>query len=163
LISSTKLLEKAGKNGSALSDDAGASLITVSVIGSYNKHLRQMKNLIVECKKLNIQVLIPKYAVRKFSRNRFVYLRGESGTPKQLQEKNFRFIEQSSFVLVVNPKGYIGPSTAMEIGFAIAKGIPIFCTDKPKDYVFRFYTEYNKSLNKIKELMLTSGNPVIER
>ena len=102
--------------------------LTVSIIGSYNKHLSNMKKLMIECKKHDLEVLIPKYAVKKFSRHRFVFLKGENGTPKELQEKNFRFIEQSSFVLVANQEGYIGSSTAMEIGYAIAKGIPVFCT-----------------------------------
>ena len=128
--------------------------LTVSIIGSYNKHLSHMKKLMVECKKHDLEVLIPKYAVRKFSRYRFVFLKGENGTPKELQEKNFRFIEHSSFVLVANPEGYIGSSTAMEIGYAIAKGIPVFCIEKPKDYIFRLYTEYGKDLSEIKKLLL---------
>ncbi len=112
-----------------------------------------MRHLIAECKGLGIKVQIPKYAERKFSRHRFVYLKGERGTPRSLQNKNFLAIAGSSFLLVVDPKGYIGPSTAMEIGYAIANEIPIYCTDKPRDYVFRFYTRYGKSLPEIKSMM----------
>ena len=131
---------------------AKASL-SVSICGSYNKHLKEIREAMSECKRFGIEVLIPKYAQRKYSRNRFVYLRGERGSPRQLQEKNFEAITRSSFVLVVNPDGYVGPSTAMEIGFSIAKGIPVFCTETPNDYVFRFYTEYGKPLRKIKSLI----------
>jgi nucleoside 2-deoxyribosyltransferase len=137
----------------AAEPDIASARLTVSIIGSYNKHLAQMRRLSTECRKLGFEVLIPKYAVRKFSKNRFVYLRGENGTPKELQEKNFRFIGHSSFVLVANPRGYIGPSTAMEIGFAIARGIPVFCTDKPRDFVFRLYTMYGKKISEIKTLL----------
>lgn len=112
-----------------------------------------------ECRKLGIRVLIPKYAQRKFSKNRFVYLKGERGTPKQLQDKNFKAIGKSSFVLVVDPDGYIGPSTSMEVGFSIAAGIPIFCTEEPEDYVFRFYTQYGKSLQEIKSILASSVRP----
>ncbi len=42
----------------------------------------------------------------------------------------------------------------MEIGYAIARGIPIFCTDPPEDFVFRLYTEYGKSLPEIKDQIL---------
>jgi|SRR5579862_1441998 len=130
--------------------------VTVAICGSYHRHLKKMHKLIKECKKLGIEVRIPKYAVKKSSTNGFVYLKGEVGTPKQLQEKNFDAIARSTFVLVVNTRGYIGPSTSMEIGFAIAKGIPIFCTDKPEDYVFRLYTEHGKSLPEIKDQLLNS-------
>ena len=112
-----------------------------------------MREVMAECRILGIQVLIPKYAERKYSENGFVHLKGERGTPKQLQEKNFAAITRSSFVLVVDPDGYVGSSTAMEIGFSIAKGIPVFCTDKPKDYIFRFYTRYGKSLAEIKSML----------
>ena len=112
-----------------------------------------MKHLIVECRKLGIEVIIPKYATKKYSKQGFVYLRGEIGTPKELQQKNFAAIARSSFLLIVDPKGYIGPSTSMEIGYAIARGIPIFCTERPKDYVFRLYTDYRKSLREIRDSM----------
>ena len=130
--------------------------ITVSICGSYHRHLKKMHMLMKECEKLGIEVLIPRYAVKKSSTNGFVYLKGEVGTPKQLQEKNFDAIARSTFVLVVNTNGYIGSSTSMEIGFAIAKGIPIFCTDTPEDYVFRLYTGYGKTLPEIKDQLLNS-------
>ncbi len=130
--------------------------LTVSICGSYHRHLRKMDELIKECKKLGIEVLIPKYAVKKSSTNGFVYLKGEVGTPKQLQEKNFDAIARSSFILVVDTHGYIGPSTSMEIGYAIAKGIPIFCTEPPEDFVFKLYTEYSKTLPEIKDQLLNA-------
>lgn len=133
-----------------------ASPLTVSICGSYHRHLKKMDNLIKECKKLGIEVLIPKYAVKKSSINGFVYLKGEVGTPKQLQEKNFDAIARSSFVLIVDTKGYIGPSTSMEIGYAIAKGVPVFCTEPPEDFVFRLYTEYGKTLPEIKDQLLNA-------
>jgi len=115
-----------------------------------------MHQVIKECRKLGIEVHIPRYPVKKSSTNGFVYLKGETGTPKQLQEKNFDAIAKSSFILIVNTKGYIGPSTSMEIGYAIAKGVPIFCTDKPEDYVFQLYCEYGKTLPEIVEILTRS-------
>jgi hypothetical protein len=140
--------------GSTLIHSQKSESLTVSICGSYHRHLKKMDKLIKECKKLGIEVRIPKYAVKKASTNGFVYLKGEVGTPKQLQEKNFDAIGNSSFVLVVNTNGYIGPSTSMEIGYAIAKGIPIFCTEEPEDFVFKLYTDYGKKLEEIKEMLL---------
>ena len=133
-----------------------ATTVSVSICGSYHRHLKKMHKIIQECKSLGIEVHIPRYPVRKSSVNGFVFLKGERGTPKQLQEKNFDAIARSSFVLVVNTNGYIGSSTAMEIGYAIAKDIPIFCTDKPKDYIFQLYTQYGKTLPEIVEILTRS-------
>src|ERR1700730_11089647 len=96
------------------------TILSVSICGSYHRHLKKMHKIILECKKLGIEVHIPRYPVKKSSVNGFVFLKGEKGSPKQLQEKNFDAIARSSFLLVVNTNGYIGSSTAMEIGYAIA-------------------------------------------
>ena len=128
--------------------------ITVAICGSYNKHLKEMAEKVRECRRLGTRVLIPRYASAKRSEYGFVYLRGEHGTPRELQERNFIAIETSTFVLIVNPRGYIGPSTAMEIGYAYAKGVPIYCTDEPVDYTFRFFTIYGKQISEIKAAFL---------
>jgi nucleoside 2-deoxyribosyltransferase len=153
-VAKTEQVSASISTPSLIHPSRNASPITVSICGSYHRHLKKMHKLIKECKELGIEVHIPKHAKRKSSMNGFVYLKGEVGTPKQLQEKNFDAIARSSFVLVVNTRGYIGPSTSMEIGYAIAKGIPIFCTDQPEDFVFRLYTEYGKSLSEIKDQIL---------
>jgi nucleoside 2-deoxyribosyltransferase len=153
-IAKTEQLPASISGGAAIHPAQITSQLTVAICGSYHRHLKKMHKLIKECQQLGIEVLIPKHPVKKSSLNGFVYLKGEVGTPKQLQEKNFDAIARSSFVLIVNTKGYIGPSTSMEIGYAIAKGVPIFCTDPPEDFVFRLYTEYGKTLPEIKNQML---------
>jgi len=155
-IAKAEQLPASISSASMLRASRNTSPLTVSICGSYHRHLKKMHKLIKECKKLGIEVLIPKYPVKKSSTNGFVYLKGEMGTPKQLQEKNFDAIASSSFVLVVDTNGYIGPSTSMEIGYAIAKGIPIFCTEPPEDFVFKLYTEYGKTLPEIKDQLLNA-------
>jgi hypothetical protein len=131
------------------------ALLSVSICGSYHRHLKDMKERIAECRQLGITVLIPKYASRKSENEHgFVVLRGENGSPKELQDKNFRSIAASSFLYVENPGGYIGQSTALEIGYAYARRIPIFCREKPSEYIFTLFTNYGKSLAQIKSLLL---------
>lgn len=132
-------------------------MLSVSICGSYHRHLKEMKERIEECRELGIKVLIPKYATAKSeTESGFVILRGENGSPRELQEKNFRAISASSFVFVENPRGYIGPSTALEIGYAYARRIPIFCREKPKEYIFTLFTTFGKSLKEIKSSILES-------
>jgi nucleoside 2-deoxyribosyltransferase len=128
----------------------------VSICGSYSKHLSEMGRRIKECKKLGIEVLIPKYPTRIGATNGFIILKGEQGTPRELQDKNFRAIARSSFLLVVNPLGYIGSSTALEIGYAVARHIPVYCTEEPREYIFTLYTKWGKTLAEIKDSILKS-------
>ena len=76
--------------------DKNPTTLSVSICGSYHRHLKKMHKLIRECKTLGIEVHIPRNPVRKSSTNGFVFLKGEKGTPKQLQENNFDCIARSS-------------------------------------------------------------------
>ena len=73
----------------AAEPDIASARLTVSIIGSYNKHLAQMRRLSTECRKLGFEVLIPKYAVRKFSKNRFVYLEERMGRRRSFRKRTF--------------------------------------------------------------------------
>ena len=61
------------------------------------------------------------------SSQRFRPLPSEIGrTIKQIEDGFLQAVEQSDFLYIVNPEGFIGESVALEIGFAIAKRIPIY-------------------------------------
>jgi nucleoside 2-deoxyribosyltransferase len=129
-------------------------ILSVSILGSYNKHLMQIGQAMRDCKKADIKVLIPKNATRVSSTNGFCILRGEKGDPRELQDYNFGAIRSSDFALVVNPAGYIGPSTSLEVGYAFANHVPIYCTEEPEHYVFRLYVEWGKTPTEIKREIL---------
>jgi hypothetical protein len=56
---------------------------------------------------------------------------------RTVQSRHLASIEASDFLWLVAPNGYIGVSAAMEIGFAAAREIPIYCTDVPVDLTLR--------------------------
>ncbi len=95
-VTKTELVSASMSAQQLIHESRNASPIAVSICGSYHRHLKKMHKLIKECKESGLKVLIPKYAVRKSSMNGFVYLKGEVGTPKQLQEKNFDMIAHHS-------------------------------------------------------------------
>lgn len=45
---------------------------------------------------------------------------------KAVEDSFLENITRSDFLYVLNPEGYLGNSTCLEIGFAIARGIPVF-------------------------------------
>ncbi len=54
-------------------------------------------------------------------------LQSEQGmTPKQVEDSFLKALSLSDFVYVVNPDGYVGNMVSMEIGFAMARGIPVY-------------------------------------
>ncbi|MDX6603047.1 MAG: hypothetical protein QOF13_2249 [Solirubrobacterales bacterium] len=58
---------------------------------------------------------------------------------KLVQSRHLAAIEASDFVWLVAPEGYIGQSGAMEIGYAVAAGTPIYCSEVPSDLTLRQY------------------------
>jgi len=62
-------------------------------------------------------------------------------TIKLVQSRHLAAIEASDFLWLVAPDGYVGQSGAMEIGYAVAVGTPVFCADVPVDLTLRQYVQ----------------------
>jgi hypothetical protein len=56
---------------------------------------------------------------------------------RTVQARHLAAIEVSDFLWLVAPDGYVGTSAAMEIGFAVARRIPIYCAEVPSDLTLR--------------------------
>jgi len=81
----------------------------------------------------------------------FVLLEGETGSPKEIQAGHMRAIRQSDFLYVVNPGGNLGTSATLEIGFALALGIPVFCLAPPTEWVIDIFLTVEPDVNRIRE------------
>lgn len=60
---------------------------------------------------------------------------------KPVQSRHLAAIAVSDFLWVVAPDGYVGLSVAMEIGYAVASGTPIYSAETPADVTLREYVE----------------------
>src|SRR3954451_925748 len=58
---------------------------------------------------------------------------------KLVQDRHLAAIRASNFLWLVAPEGYIGQSGAMELGFAVSVGTPVFCSEVPVDLTLRQY------------------------
>jgi hypothetical protein len=58
---------------------------------------------------------------------------------KLVQSRHLTAIAASDFVWLVAPGGYVGQSGAMEIGYAVANGTPVFASEVPVDLTLRQY------------------------
>jgi hypothetical protein len=56
-----------------------------------------------------------------------------------VQDRHLESILAADFVWLVAPDGYVGQSASIEIGFAMANDVPVFCLDRPSDLTLRQY------------------------
>jgi len=63
-----------------------------------------------------------------------------------VQERHLESIRASDFLWLVTPDGYVGQSASMELGFAVAYNIPVFCSIEPADQTLQQYVHQVASL-----------------
>lgn len=77
---------------------------------------------------------------------------------KLVQSRHLAAIAASDLVWLVAPEGYIGQSGAMEIGYAVSVGTPVFTSEVPTDLTLRQYvTTLSTPEDAIREVRL--GRP----
>jgi len=105
---------------------------SVTVCGSFRKHLDSI-NKVIDCfKAKGIQVLSPKKTTPVAMSEGFVLFHGElvkNNRTWPIERKHLLAIDESDAVVVCDFDGYIGRSTSCEIGYAIAKGKRVIFLD----------------------------------
>lgn len=109
---------------------------SVVLSGSFRKHL----NAILKVKKLlqdmGTEVLSPRFTEPKNPGDEFVVFDGEEGmSPLELERYHLDMLEQSDALIVCAPKGYVGASALLEIGYAQSIGKRIIFTEKPEEFM----------------------------
>lgn len=120
-----------------------------TVSGSFRKHLREIRIAVDALRDAGVRVLSPKLSRPVSNSGDFVYLEGDSGTPTDIEINHLNAIMASDFLYVVNPKGYLGTSGALEMGFARAHRIPIFCRERPADSMLDGLVQYSVPVPEI--------------
>lgn len=131
--------------------DRTETSISATISGSFNKYLDQIKEKILEFEHEGIKVLSPKPSRQVSLSSGFVVLESDKEVPQEIELSHLKAISQSDFLYVVNPKGYIGKSVALEIGYALSRSIPVYSLEHPRDYVFSFFVRPEKSVRAIKQ------------
>ncbi len=114
------------------------SAIRVTVSGSFRQHWESVRRSVAAFKTAGVQVLSPASTERDDRQvEGFVYLKGEDGFPKDIELHHLNSIARSDALYVVSPGGYLGPSAALEIGYALALHVPVRCSERLKDVPHR--------------------------
>lgn len=121
-----------------------------TISGSIRKFWNEIIKYILEFEKNGVKILSPKISKTKNIKDDFVYLINDKSKPIETIEKiHLLNILHSDFLFVVNPKGYIGISTSLEIGYALSKGIKVYSLEEPSDTLLKENIIYNLSISEI--------------
>ncbi len=117
-------------------DVAHKTQIDVVLCGTFRKDVEGLKKAFEHLKDLGCRVLSPGNIDIVSETDGFVYMRGEEiETPERLEMRHLDAIQHARFVWLHAPEGYVGPTAALEVGFARACGVPVFSSSMPTDVV----------------------------
>lgn len=106
----------------------------VTLIGSYHRQPEALKKLFRELEVSGCRVLSPLSLDFDNSAEEFVKLGSEAElSDLEIEKFVLRAIEESDFLWLHAPEGYVGLSGAFEIGYAFKLKKPVFCKLKPQD------------------------------
>jgi CTP:molybdopterin cytidylyltransferase MocA len=121
-------------------------MITATVSGSFHRHLHAIYLAVNELTDRGVRVLSPADPRVVDSVADFLFVASDQvRSVRMVQDRHIECIRASSFLWLVAPDGYVGQSASMEIGFAVAHDVPIFCADRPSDLTLMQYVQQVRS------------------
>lgn len=128
----------------------GIDDLDVVLCGTYRKDVEGLRRSFEQLKDLGFNILSPSNLNITQEKNGFVYMQGEElQTPDRLELKHLDAIERARLVWLHAPDGYVGPTAALELGFARASGIPIFATSEPAEEAFSTFVSVVESPEEV--------------
>jgi nucleoside 2-deoxyribosyltransferase len=129
-------------------------IIRCVLSGSFRRDRPSLLSIYDELITCGCQVLSPHRLDFNNEKQAFVRDRAEDGLSEAyIEEHHLVSIKQSDFLWVHAFEGYVGLSTALEIGYAIANKIPIFSSVYLSDPVFKPFIRVIPSVYKAIEYL----------
>ena len=120
-----------------LTDHSG---LNATISGSFHKHLSLIETAIRDLTAAGLNVLSPRDTRPIEEFHDFVFVAGDtSRSVRVVQDFHLSAIRVSDVLWIATEGGYVGNSTAMEIGFATALGVPVFTDSELSDGTLREY------------------------
>jgi hypothetical protein len=132
-----------------VSEGENMSELSVTVSGSFHRHISAIMDAVKVFNDLGVRVLSPSDPRVVDSVGQFLFVASDKHRSVRLvQDRHLSAITQSDFLWLVAPDGYIGQSASLELGFAIAYGTPIYCEVLPPDLTLRQYVVQVKDIKE---------------
>jgi len=117
-------------------------MLTATVSGSFHRHMSGIYCAVGELRAAGVSVLSPSDPRVVDHLGDFLFVASDRlRSIKLVQNRHFEAIRCSNFLWVVCPDGYTGPSTCMEIGTAVAGGVPVFSNAPALDITVGEYVQ----------------------
>ena len=130
------------------------------ISGSFNRFFSEMKDFYEDLIYYKFHILSPNGFEISDDSTEFIRLKGDVGTTiGEIEAQHLESIKKSQFLIVFNPKNYVGISTALEIGYAIENKKNIFFSNNLpkflKNEVKRSYPlfSFNNNIELLYELL----------
>jgi NTP pyrophosphatase (non-canonical NTP hydrolase) len=140
--------------------------VEVAISGTYRKDNQGLMRDFEELQDIGCKILSPVSARVVSEADGFVFMAGESlELPEQIELRHLRAIQESQFVWLHAPDGYVGLSAALEVGFAKAIGIPVYSRAAPTDTILASFVTKVESPRDVIIKKLASGaipNPAVQ-
>ena len=122
-------------------------IIRAVLSGTFKRDLDGLARAYSELNALGCQILSPHRIDFVSEEKGFVKTAAEKEcTFEELQQHHVRAISEADFVWLHAPEGHVGTSAAFEIGYAAAKGVPVFSRNSPVDPAIERYVKLRRSL-----------------
>jgi hypothetical protein len=120
--------------------------LKVTISGSFSRHLADIQLAVSEFEAAGARVLSPSQPTIVDSVDGFVFVASDRHrSPRLVQDRHLASIAQSDLLWLVCPDGYVGQSASLEIGYAVASGIPVWASCLPGDLTLRQYVGLRQS------------------
>ena len=114
--------------------------LRAAVSGSFHRHMGAITAAVQELVSLSVRVLSPADPRVVAAHGEFLFVASDHlRSVRLVQDRHLESIRAADFLWLVCPDGYVGQSASMEVGLAVAFGIPIFATHAPSDLTLREY------------------------
>jgi NTP pyrophosphatase (non-canonical NTP hydrolase) len=118
--------------------------------GSYRKGFEALKAVYEEFRDLGCTILSPTNVSIVREDDGFVYMQGEeTQTPEGIEDRHLKAIQRANFVWLHAPEGYVGPTAALEVGYANAVGVPVYAQEEPTDAIVRSFVRIVESPSSV--------------
>ncbi|MEI6238115.1 MAG: nucleoside 2-deoxyribosyltransferase [bacterium] len=116
------------------------------VLGCSMKYRDLVRDIISKLESLGLEPIFPNL---NYSSNN----KDDANTPeekKKLAMEHYEAIEKADVVYLITPEGYMGTSCKLELGYAIAKGKPIYFSEPTNDTGLDCYVKKFIPINNLK-------------
>jgi len=128
--------------------------LSVVVSGSFRRFFEGISETVKTFESLGMDVLSPKASRIINPGEEFAVLEtDDTSDPQTLEQRHLDAITVADALYLYDPKGYIGDSSKLELGWALALGKPIFCKELVADSTLKFFCGNVATPEQAKEML----------